>query len=180
MEVNPSISCRKKVLDYASYRYFISELDDWPPRDYGHLLDQSNLGLEPGEWAEKVPAKSYELLARGIFGRLPIGVKFDDEKWPALQKLAKIVIPGDMDEKSGVHPSFLEGLFFEELFRLFKFGIWVSQKREEKTYLTLKDIITQELDVYISHRMTTKLEFQAIRQPNQLRNIYVPEVVIRV
>ncbi len=64
-----------------------------------------------------------------------------------------------MKHDSGVNPSFVEKLRFEELFRLVNFGRWVEFKQEEDPVLTLEDLITKELDVYISRRMKPRLQF---------------------
>ncbi len=70
-----------------------------------------------------------------------------------------------MQHDSGVNPSFVENLRFEEILHLVNFGRWVEYKQEEDPVLTLQDIITKELDVYISRRMKPKLKFQ---EPNFL------------
>ncbi len=65
-----------------------------------------------------------------------------------------------MEYNSGVNPSFIKSLRFEELFRLVNFGRWVEFKQEEDPVLTLEDIVNKELDVYISRRMKPRLKFQ--------------------
>ncbi len=75
--------------------------------------------------------------------------------------LKKILFPADRSILNTIaRPAFVEGLRFEELFRMLKFGLWVDYKRESDALITVKDIITKELDVYIAQRMKTKLKFQ--------------------
>ncbi len=100
--LNPILSVitshnRNKIVHLAGLRYLLEELDDWPPTNYGDLLMLKDMtGF--GAYFSNVPKDSYEILSRGLYGRLPQIPQVVQEKrrndFPSPSNMATLFING--------------------------------------------------------------------------------------
>ena len=63
------------------------------------------------------------------------------------------------DYRPVAHPSFLEGMDTEHMFKIFKFGTW-AQRMVESGNITLSDIIKAELQIFDDMGFALRADFQ--------------------
>jgi hypothetical protein len=72
--------------------------------------------------------------------------------YPLPGRLAKLLITGEtLTTDQNVHPSLLNNVTTESLFKFLKFGLWVDYKIRQNKSLSVVDLIRKELDAYQNH-----------------------------
>ena len=64
------------------------------------------------------------------------------------------------DYKPVAHPTFLEGMGTEQMFKIFKFGTWARKMVDSGDFETLSDVIKAELQVFENRGFALRADFQ--------------------
>ena len=64
------------------------------------------------------------------------------------------------DYKPVAHPSFLEGMDTDQMFKIFKFGTWARKMVSTNKFKTLSDVIRGELQIFENGGFPLREDFQ--------------------
>ena len=72
--------------------YVIENLDNWPPADFGTLMDRFTFPTQQDTSAGSLDKAAFSLLAKGVFGEVP-KIEWNEAGWPEPARLARMVTP---------------------------------------------------------------------------------------